>query len=34
MAALGKITLRDGEAAFDDAMHQMAGRLRGAAAQA
>jgi len=34
MAALGKITLRDGEAAFDDAMHQMAGRLRGAAANA
>ncbi len=34
MAALGKITLRDGEAAFDDAMHQMAGRLRGAAARA
>lgn len=34
MAALGKITLRDGEAAFDDAMHQMAGRLRSAAAQA
>ena len=31
MAALGKVTLRDGDAAFDDAMHQVAGRLRGAA---
>ena len=33
MAKLGKVSLREGETAFEDAMQQVAGRLQGAASQ-
>ena len=31
MSKLGKVSLREGETAFEDAMHQVAGRLQSAA---
>jgi hypothetical protein len=33
MEKLGKVLLRDGDTAFDGALHQVAGRLREAAAR-
>jgi hypothetical protein len=33
MAKLGKVALREGETAFEDAMHQVTDRLRTAANQ-